>query len=159
MSVGLFTKTKELLSPVSGKVIPLRQVPNKIIASNLMGKGIAVMPTDDKIYAPISGIVTVKSKYEHSYAINSSDNLEIFVHIGLNTMELRGEGFVGHIKKGSIVRAGDLIATIDLDFIRNSGYYMHTLMLITRPPMNGNMIITKAKIVEGGKTPIIRFGS
>ncbi|MEP7763217.1 beta-glucoside-specific PTS transporter subunit IIABC [Sanguibacter sp. 25GB23B1] len=116
-------------APVAGQVIPLSAVNDKVFSSGALGTGLAVIPSEGKAFAPISG--TLLTVMPHAFGIRADDGLEVLVHVGLNTVELDGVGFVPAVRQGDTVRSGDLLVTFDIDAIVAAGYDPVTVMLVT----------------------------
>ena len=90
----LFKKRKlQIYAPVNGEVIPLDQVPDPVFSQKMMGEGVAIMPHNGNIHAPIEGTVILVSDTKHAIGLRSSDGTEILIHIGLETVSLKGKGF------------------------------------------------------------------
>jgi PTS system beta-glucosides-specific IIC component len=121
----------KVLAPVTGAVINLADVNDKVFASGAMGAGVGIIPEDDKIYAPISGTVQAVMKTGHAYGIKSDDGVEVLVHIGIDTVQMEGEGFASAVTRGQRVEAGELLATADRAKILAAGYDSTTLMVVT----------------------------
>src|SRR6478609_5671519 len=118
-------------APVAGKVLPLEQVPDKVFSSGAMGQGLAVIPSEGKAYAPVSG--TLATVMPHAFGIRRADGLEVLVHIGLDTVELNGQHFTPAVTQGQQVAEGDLLAEFDIDAIKAAGYDPTTVMIVTNP--------------------------
>lgn len=121
----------DLLTPVQGTPVPLDQVADKVFASGAMGSGLGVVPSDGNIYAPASGTVLAAMKSGHAYGIRTPEGVEILVHVGLDTVQMNGEGFEPKVTKGQQVNAGDLLAVVDLAKIEAAGYDPTTIMVVT----------------------------
>lgn len=117
-------------SPVSGTLLPLEDVSDKVFATGTLGKGIAVEPADGKFYAPFNGTVSSGS-CSHALCLTSADGIELMIHIGLDTVNLKGEHFSVKVKEGDPVRQGDLLAEVDLNAIREAGYHTTTPIIVT----------------------------
>ena len=109
-----------LCSPASGRVVALADVPDPVFAGEALGKGCAVWPDESTIYAPIAGTVTVAMP--HAVGITGEDGVEVLVHIGIDTVEMRGSGFEVFVDAGSRVAAGQPIIRIDREKIREAGH-------------------------------------
>ena len=107
----------KILAPMSGRAVPLEQVPDTVFSQKMLGEGIAILPEDGKIYAPVSGKVETVAETLHAYGFVSEDGLEVLVHVGLDTVTLEGQGFTSHVQVGDMVKAGDLVAEVDLHFL------------------------------------------
>ncbi|MFG6444145.1 beta-glucoside-specific PTS transporter subunit IIABC [Microbacterium sp. P06] len=101
-------------SPVSGRLIPLSDVPDRIFADGVMGPGVAVVPASDDIIAPVSGEVVALFPTNHALGIRTDEGVEVLIHVGINTVALEGRGFVAHIAQGDRVSAGQKLLTVDL---------------------------------------------
>ena len=131
---------KEILAPVSGKVIPMSQVADPTFSQEILGKGVAVIPSEGRIVAPASGEVVVMFETKHAVSIKADNGAELIVHIGLDTVNLKGEYFEAHVKQGDRVQAGDLLITADLEQIRAAGYDVITPVLICNTPDFPDMV-------------------
>ena len=109
-----------LCAPVNGKVIPITDVPDPVFAGEVLGKGCAVWPEDDIVYAPASGEVTVTMG--HAVGLVSDDGIEVLVHIGVDTVNLQGKGFTGYVVQGDKVVAGQPVIKMDRKVIADAGY-------------------------------------
>ena len=133
----------KISSPVSGKVLPITSVPDGVFSEKILGDGVAVMPTDGKIYSPVDGMVDNVAETLHAYGIKSDDGVDVLVHFGLDTVNLKGEGFKSFVKRGDRVKAGDLIAEADIEFLKKNN-----INLITPVVICGNQeynLVTKAQ--------------
>lgn len=144
----------KLLAPMSGKVIPIENVPDKVFSGKIMGDGAAIIPEDGRLYSPVDGRVSSVAETLHAYGFTSDDGLEILVHVGLETVGLKGEGFKPVIQAGDRVKAGDMIAEIDLDLIRGKGIDAVTPVVICEGAENKNIEIAGGS-VRGGVDAII----
>ena len=131
---------KEILAPVSGKVIPMSQVADPTFSQEILGKGVAVIPSEGRIVAPASGEVVVMFETKHAVSIKADNGAELIVHIGLDTVNLKGKYFESHVKQGDRVQAGDLLITADLEQIRAAGYDVITPVLICNTPDFPDMV-------------------
>lgn len=155
--LDIFKKTLTLLSPVSGRVMDLSDVPDEVFAKKLAGDGTAVDSTGDIIVAPADGILSLVFRTNHAFGIITEKGVEILVHIGLDTIELKGEGFECLTHQGSHVKAGTPIIRIDRNFIQDKGYSLITPVLITNVD-NVNIIDYKKGInVEAGKDAVLKY--
>ncbi|HJC31500.1 MAG TPA: PTS transporter subunit IIBC [Candidatus Anaerobutyricum faecale] len=112
-------KKTTILAPVKGKVIPLEQVPDEVFAEKVLGDGVAIIPEEGKIYSPVDGTITTITDSLHAYGFETEDGVQMIVHFGLETVNLKGKGFVSKVKVGDKVKAGDLVAEVDLDYLKN----------------------------------------
>lgn len=143
-----------IVAPVNGQVVPLEQVPDPVFAGKVLGDGCAVIPSDGKIYSPVNGEVSTLVDTKHAYGFMSEDGLEVLVHFGIDTVSLKGEGFISHVKEGDKVKAGDLVAEVDFDFIKSKEMNPITPVLIYNVSEDKEMKICEGQ-AEAGKTKII----
>lgn len=120
-----------VVNPVKGKVVALSEVPDATFAEEILGKGVAVISEDNKFYAPVDGEVTTLFPTGHAIGITSPEGMEVLIHIGIDTVQLNGEGFKVAVEEGQTVRKGDLLVECDLDLIREKGYSVITPILVT----------------------------
>ncbi|TDL33385.1 beta-glucoside-specific PTS transporter subunit IIABC [Arthrobacter nitrophenolicus] len=123
--------TVDVVAPVAGTAVALADVQDKVFASGAMGKGLGIIPTDGHIYSPITGTIKAAMKTGHAFGIKSDDGVEVLVHIGIDTVQLQGRGFESAVTRGQDVRAGDLLAVVDLDAVTKAGYDITTLVMVT----------------------------
>lgn len=121
----------KVLAPVSGSTVALAEVPDKVFASGAMGAGLGIVPETDTVHSPVSGTIQVAMKTGHAYGVKTDDGVEVLVHIGIDTVQMKGEGFTAAVTRGQRVEAGDLLATIDRAKIAAAGYSDMTIMLVT----------------------------
>lgn len=120
-----------LKSPLSGKVLLLSDVPDKVFSSGAMGKGLAIDPEKGELIAPADGEITTIFPTGHAVGLTTKDGIEILMHIGMDTVELEGQGFETFVKQGDQVKAGDLLVRFDIEAIKAAGYSVITPIVIT----------------------------
>lgn len=147
---------KVMLSPMSGRVTTVFEIPDEVFSEKILGDGVAIIPTNDEIYSPVHGEVVQISDTGHAFCLRSEDGVEILIHIGVDTVNLKGMGFVSLVKPGQKVKAGDLIGTADLSLIESNGYPTHTAMIITSMSMIDDMDVVCGKAV-GGETQALTY--
>ena len=118
-------------SPVKGEAVPLSQVDDPTFAEEIMGKGIAIIPTEDEIFSPINGTVSLVFNTKHAIGLKTEDGAEVLIHIGLDTVKLNGEHFTTFVKSGDKVKVGDKLVEFDREAIKNKGYDIITPIIIT----------------------------
>lgn len=128
---GTANAVKTVASPLVGQVIPLSEVNDPVFASEAMGKGCAVIPTEGKVYAPFDGTIVGLLDSQHAVGIESENGIEILIHVGMDTVKLNGKHFTCHIEDGQHVKCGQLLLEFDIDAIKKEGYEVVTPVVIT----------------------------
>ncbi len=118
-------------SPLEGKIIPLSEVQDEVFSNEIVGKGAAVVPEKGEVHAPSEGEIISIFDTGHALGIRTKDGIELLIHIGLNTVELKGKYFQIHAKEGDHVKKGDLLISFDMDAIRKAGYDITTPVLVS----------------------------
>ena len=120
-----------LLAAQNGTIIPIEKLPDPVFSGKVLGDGYAIDPTDGKVLSPVSGTIVDVQDTLHAYCLETDDGLELLVHIGINTVELKGEGFRTKHKTGDRIRAGELLVTVDLALLRKKQILPYTIVLIS----------------------------
>lgn len=107
-----------ILAPLTGKAVPLSEVPDSVFSEKVLGDGVAIIPADGKIVSPVDGEISTVAETSHAYGFTSEDGQEVLVHVGLETVSLNGECFKVYGKAGDKVKAGDLVAEVDLEYLK-----------------------------------------
>ena len=119
---GLFKAKKQIiLSPIDGDVVDLENVPDEVFSAKLAGDGLAIIPRSNTFVAPVAGVLTKIFSTNHAFSIQTKSGLEVLVHIGLDTVELNGEGFKRLVEEGETVTVGEPIINADIEFIKSKG--------------------------------------
>ncbi len=124
-------RAEVLLAPMTGTAIRMTEVPDPVFASEAMGTGAAVRPTEGRLYAPAAGTVTVLAETGHALGMTTDAGAEVLMHIGIDTVTLEGRPFAAHVKVGDHVEAGQLLMDVDLDAIRAAGLDPVTPVIVT----------------------------
>ena len=136
-----------VMMPLEGKVIPLEELPDETFASAILGGGCGIEPTGDTVYAPFDGTVTQVPESLHAVGLMSDDNIELLIHVGMDTVEM---------KEGTKVKAGTPLLKVDLDAIRAAGHPTATAIIVT----NGDDL-PEMSVVAAGDTavgvPLLKF--
>lgn len=158
--LGMFRKNTDrvrtLAATQNGRTINMDSLPDPVFAEKMLGDGFAILPFDEKVAAPADGEIIDVQDSLHAYGLRTDDGVEILVHIGINTVALGGEGFLSHVKVGDRVKAGDIIAEANLSLIKEKGYEIYTITIITNMDAVKNLRTEDADTVRG-KTPVMRY--
>lgn len=146
---------KYLLAVQTGKVISIRKVPDEVFSEKILGDGVAIIPSEDDVVSPVDGEIVQIAETGHAFCIRSEDGVDILIHIGIDTVNLKGEGFESFVSVGQKVKAGDKIGKANIKLIKEKGYPIHTAVVITNmndlkdmKPIFGNAKIGETKIVS-----------
>lgn len=121
----------DMPSPIAGEVIALTEVPDEVFASGTMGSGIAIIPTDNKVYSPFDATITTVIDSKHAIGLTSDSGIELLIHVGLDTVKLGGKPFDCHVLQGQHVKKGDLLLEFNSKEIEEAGYSLITPIIVT----------------------------
>ncbi|MEY3091196.1 MAG: hypothetical protein RL113_1512 [Pseudomonadota bacterium] len=144
-------KIREIKAPVDGQIVDLESVNDEVFSQKMVGDGVAIIPMSDTFCAPIDGVISKIFSTNHAYSIKSPRDLEVMVHIGLETVALQGKGFERLANEGDAVKAGDPVIRVDLDYIRTHAKDIITPIIITQESDVKN-IEKKSTIVKSRDT-------
>lgn len=134
-------------APLSGNVIDLKEVKDEAFASESLGKGVAVMPSDGKVYAPADCTVTATFDTKHAIGLTTDKGTELLIHIGIDTINLKGQPFVQHVKKDDVVKKGTLLIEFDVEAIKAAGLDPTTMVTVTNSKDYLEVLATKERKV------------
>lgn len=143
-------KQLEIASPIKGTVLKLEKMKDDAFASGVLGKGAAIIPEEGNVYAPADGVITALFPTLHAIGMQADNGLELLIHIGLDTVQLNGEGFWAMVKQGDRVKKGQLLVTFDKEFIESKGFCLETPVLVTNSDDFLEVIETKQIEISPG---------
>lgn len=139
-----------LSAVVTGEVLPLKEVKDPVFSTEMMGKGVAIIPESDQLFAPADGVLTVMYDSKHAYGIQADSGAEILIHIGIDTVNLAGQFFSTNKKKGERVKKGELLGTFDREAIKKAGYDDTVMLLVTNSAAYGDVsTLDKPTVTQG----------
>jgi len=145
-----FSKKIEIIAPLSGEIIDIEDVPDLVFSKKIVGDGVAIKPSGNKILAPVNGTIGNIVESMHAFSIISEDNVELFVHFGINTVKLKGRGFKKIAQNDQKVKIGDEIIELDLNFLTKNAESILTPVVISNienfkkiKKLSGNIIAGK----------------
>ena len=147
---------KIIAAPVSGKAVPMSEVSDPTFSQEILGKGAAIIPSEGKIVAPADGLVTMVFDTKHALSVQTESGAELIIHIGLDTVQLKGQYFEAHVKAGDKVKKGDLLLEFDMDKIKEAGYDVITPVIVCNTPEFPKMECLSGMDVKAGDTTIIK---
>lgn len=152
---GIEEKEVTVYAPITGEVRSLAECPDEVFSSEALGKGVFIEPTEGKVYAPCDGEISTLFETKHAIGITGTSGEEILIHVGMDTVNLGGEGFTAHINTGDKVKGGQLLLEFDMDFIRSKGLATATPVVVTNHDEFGEMESVYGRKNHGDM--IIRF--
>lgn len=144
-------KSESVYSPAPGRIVSLDDVPDPVFAQRSVGDGFAVEPTSGFFRSPVDGELVLVAQTLHAFAVRTQEGAEILVHIGIDTVTLKGAGFTGHRQAGETVSRGDVIVSCDLDTIKTKVPSMLTPVLLT----NGSKFAMSAPDLQADGASVI----
>jgi len=161
MFKNLFKKSQEekdlqIYAPLNGKIVPLEDVPDPVFNQKMMGEGIAITPNEGKVVCPVEGKIVQVPETKHAVGIEAKDGTEILIHIGLETVALKGEGFTMNVAMGDSVSVGDSLIDFDLDYIKEQASDIVTPIVITNSnDGDKSFVMTEEKEATAGETVLM----
>lgn len=141
---------------MNGEIVSLEEVPDPVFSQKMMGEGIAMIPTDGKVHAPVNGEVIQVAPTKHAVGLLAEDGTEILIHVGLETVSLKGEGFKVEVSSGDTVSVGQPLMAFDLEYIRTKAKSTVTPIVITNSNTADKLVtLTKDKEGKIGETVIM----
>ncbi|MGL4820970.1 MAG: glucose PTS transporter subunit IIA, partial [Bacilli bacterium] len=134
-------RSQRIASPLVGKVVALPSIDDPVFAAEAMGKGVAIEPTEGKVYAPFDGEVVMTTTSKHAIGLKSTEGVEMLVHVGMDTVQLGGKHFELLVEDGVQFKKGDALIAFDIEAIRNEGFPLVTPVVITNTPEYTDVIM------------------
>lgn len=145
-----------LYAPITGKMIPLENVQDEVFASKMMGEGVAFELSEDTIYAPIDGEITMFPDSLHAFGMKTADGAEVLIHVGLDTVNLGGEGFTKLADQGDTVTKGTPILQVAREELLEKNIILTTPMIVTNSS-EFDVTVLAAEEVTAGETKVLEF--
>lgn len=145
----------EIYAPITGKFVDIEDIPDPVFAQKMMGEGFGIEPTEGVVVSPIDGKVDNVFPTSHALGLKADNGLELLLHIGLDTVQLNGEGFKVLVESGDTVNVGDPLVEFDLDFINQNAKSIISPVIITNTDQTENIDIQKNDHLERNETKII----
>lgn len=114
-----------------GKLYPIEKISDEVFAEKALGDGVFIIPSEEKVYAPVSGVLKVVADTKHAYGIVNSEGLEVLIHVGINSVDLDGNGIESYVQVGQNVEVGDLLCKIDFEVFKKENISTETAIVIT----------------------------
>ncbi|WGE88829.1 PTS glucose transporter subunit IIA [Actinobacillus arthritidis] len=143
------TKEVKVYAPLSGEIVNIEDVPDVVFSEKIVGDGVAIRPNGDTIVAPVSGTIGKIFETNHAFSIESDEGVELFVHFGIDTVELKGEGFTRVAQEGQAVKAGDPIIKFNLELLESKAKSVLTPVVISNMDEISNLDKKVGQVVAG----------
>jgi glucose-specific phosphotransferase system IIA component len=159
--MGLFDRFKKgddaitLVSPLTGEAQDITTVPDDVFAQKMVGDGMAVKPTDGSVVAPANGTISKIFETNHAFSMETDDGVELFVHFGVDTVKLGGDGFERLIEEGAKVTAGTPVLRVDIDAVKDKVPSIMTPLVISNLDDFASFTPVTSGTVEAGSTTVI----
>jgi len=144
----------QIFAPMNGTLIPITEVADPIFSQEMLGKGVAIRPADDRVVSPIKGTVMQMFKTGHAVALTSDDGAEVLVHLGIDTVKLEGKHFTAFVKKGDQVNIGDLLVEWNIAAIEAAGFDTITPVAICNSGEFTGFEASTGSMIEAGEEMI-----
>ncbi|WP_028775793.1 PTS sugar transporter subunit IIA [Shimazuella kribbensis] len=144
-----------LASPMTGTLVTLDQVPDPVFSQKMTGDGLAIEPKIGRVVAPFDGKIIHLFETKHAIILENQNQIQVLIHIGLDTVKLNGEGFTSHVKIGDEVKTNDMLIEFDMEKIQHAGYSTISPVVITNGEIVKEQKILETGLVEAGKTQIL----
>ncbi|AFU19579.1 PTS glucose transporter subunit IIA [Actinobacillus equuli subsp. equuli] len=142
-------KEVKVYAPLSGEIVNIEDVPDVVFSEKIVGDGVAIRPNGDTIVAPVNGTIGKIFETNHAFSIESDEGVELFVHFGIDTVELKGEGFTRVAQEGQSVKAGDPIIKFDLELLESKAKSVLTPVVISNMDEISNLDKKVGQVVAG----------
>ncbi len=149
-------KEVKVYSPLSGEIVNIEDVPDVVFSEKIVGDGVAIRPNSDTIVAPVNGTIGKIFETNHAFSIESEEGVELFVHFGIDTVELKGEGFKRIAEEGQRVKVGDTVIEFDLPLLEEKAKSTLTPVVISNMDEIKELIKLSGSVTVG-ETPVIRI--
>lgn len=130
-NIAINTEPGKIYAPITGKYIPLEQIPDPVFSQEILGPGCGIEPQEGKVYAPVNGEISMVADTKHAVAIRSEDNIELLIHVGIDTVSMNGKGFDVKVMEGQKVTCGSTLMLFDMEEIKNAGFPSTVAFLVT----------------------------
>ncbi len=145
----------EIYAPLSGEIVNIEDVPDVVFSEKIVGDGIAIRPNGNKIVAPVDGVIGKIFETNHAFSMESKEGVELFVHFGIDTVELKGEGFTRVAQEGQSVKRGDTIIEFDLALLEQKAKSVLTPVVISNMDEITNIDKKAGEVVAGESVVLV----
>lgn len=151
VEVKSLSKEGVIASPLKGEVVELSTIKDETFASGIMGKGVAIIPSEGKLSSPVNGVISAIFPTLHAVGITSEEGVELLIHIGMDTVQLEGKYFKSSVKVGDNVKVGDLLISFNINKIKQAGYEIATPIVVTNSHNYTDILVSEKKEINIGE--------
>ena len=160
MLKSLFSKENTITdvtiyAPIDGKLVSLEEVPDPVFSQKMMGNGIAIMPTNGTVISPVQGKVLQVFPTKHAIGIKAANGAEILIHIGLETVELKSDGFTVYVQEGDNIKKGERLIDFDIDLIKRKAKSIISPVIITNTAEMSEIRLSNKETIQAGQDEIL----
>jgi len=148
-------KEIQIIAPLSGEIVNIEDVPDVVFSEKIVGDGVAIRPAGDTIVAPVNGTIGKIFETNHAFSIESEDGVELFVHFGIDTVELKGEGFTRIAEEGQTVKRGDTVIELDLPLLEAKAKSVLTPVVISNMDEINHLEKKTGEVVAGDSVVLV----
>ena len=148
-------KNIEIYAPLTGEYVKIEDIPDPVFAQKMMGEGFGINPTEGEVVSPIEGKVDNVFPTKHAIGLKADNGLELLVHIGLDTVQLDGEGFEVLVSSGDTVQVGDPLVKFNLEYISNNAKSVISPVIITNTDQTSAININDVNAIVKGETKVV----
>ncbi len=146
-----------IFSPFNGNVIPIEEVPDPVFAEKMLGDGVAIDPSDGNVLAPLDGTITILHSSGHAFTVQAENSpVTVLVHVGLDTVKLKGQGFTLHARVGDTVKVGQPVLSIDLKAVNDAGYSLISPVILPDLPEQAHVEKYESTEVIAGSSALLK---
>lgn len=145
-------RSEQITAPVRGRLLPMDQVPDPVFSGGLLGPGFAVDPADGTITAPAAGTIVTVPDSRHAVGLRTTTGAELLIHVGVDTVALKGEGFTARVAIGDVVEAGAVLLEVDLETVRSRVPSLLTPVIITNA---ADLVVSEADLSAEFGEPVL----
>ncbi|WP_257349025.1 PTS sugar transporter subunit IIA [Pseudalkalibacillus decolorationis] len=155
----LFSRKKEevIKAPLQGKIIKIEEVPDPTFSEKMIGEGVAIIPSEGNVVSPVKGEIIQLFPTKHAIGIRSESGLEILIHIGLETVLMKGEGFTANVKQGDKVNAGDSLIDFSLELVKEKAKSVITPIVVTNGDQIDYLEMENHEEAKLNETPVMKL--
>ncbi|MGC6359449.1 PTS glucose transporter subunit IIA [Bisgaard Taxon 45] len=145
----------EIFAPLSGEIVNIEDVPDVVFSEKIVGDGIAIRPTGNKIVAPVDGVIGKIFETNHAFSMESKEGVELFVHFGIDTVELKGEGFKRIAQEGQTVKRGETVIEFDLSLLEAKAKSVLTPVVISNMDEISHIDKKTSEVIAGESVVLV----